>query len=110
MGSIWFAQPDITNTTIEWFLVGMIPMPGLPARTAASDPDLEMAGLVKRVERRAAHGGRQTNMYDLDGLVARLKRLEPDFREVDEAAKDARRAVSKRGYRRNRIRGESKTP
>ena len=49
-------------------------------------------------------------MYDLDGPVARLKELEPDFREVDEAAKDARRAVSKRGHRRNRIRGESKTP
>ena len=71
--------------------------------------DLETAGLVKRVECRAAHGGKQTNMYDLDGLVARLRKLEPGFREVDEAAKDARRAVSKRGYRRNRIGGESKT-
>ena len=72
--------------------------------------DLETARLVERVERRAAHGGKQTNMYDLDGLVARLKKLEPDILELDGAAKNARRAVSKRGYRRNRIRGESNTP
>ena len=42
--------------------------------------DLETAGFVKRVERRARHGGKLTNMYDLDGLVARLKKLEPEFR------------------------------
>ncbi len=72
--------------------------------------DLETAELVKRVERRAAHGGKQTNTYDLDGLVARLKKLEPEFREVDEAAKDARRAASKRGYRRKRVGDESETP
>ena len=72
--------------------------------------ELETAGLVNRVERRAAHGGKTTNMYDLDGLVARLKKLEPDFREVEESAKDARRAVSKRGYRRKRTGGESRTP
>ncbi len=47
-------------------------------------------------------------MYDLGGLVVRLKELEPDFREVDEAAKAARRAVSKRGYRRNRTDGTAK--
>ena len=70
--------------------------------------DLETAGLVKRVERRATHGGKLANMYDLDGLVERLKRLEPEFREVDEAAKTARRAVSKRGYRRNRTGGAAK--
>ena len=61
-----------------------------------------MAGLVKRVERRAKHGGKLTNIYDLGGLVERPKKLEPEFREVDEAAKTARRAVSKRGYRLNR--------
>ena len=70
--------------------------------------DLEMAGLVKRVERRAAHGGKLSNTYDLGGLVERLKKLEPDFREVDEAAKTARRAVSRRGYRQNRTVGGAK--
>ena len=63
--------------------------------------DLETAGLVERVERRAQHGGKLTNLYDLSGLVRRLKKLEPEFREVEDAAKRARRAVSKRGYRRS---------
>ena len=52
--------------------------------------DLETAGLIQRVERRAAHGGKQTNIYDLSGLVDRLKRLEPEFRAVEEEAKAKR--------------------
>ncbi len=47
-------------------------------------------------------------MYDLGGLVARPKKLEPEFREVEEAANTTRRAVSKRGYRRNRADGGAK--
>lgn len=70
--------------------------------------ELETAGLVERVERRALHGGKLTNIYDLGGLVKRLKKLEPEFRDVDNAAKTARRAVSKRGYRRNRAVSERK--
>lgn len=61
--------------------------------------DLETAGLVERVERRAPHGGKLTNVYDLGGLVKRLKKLEPDFRKVEEDARKARRAVSRRGFR-----------
>lgn len=61
--------------------------------------DLETAGLVQRVERRAAHGGKQTNTYDLSGLVERLKELEPDFRAVEEAAKASRKAVSRPKFR-----------
>ena len=63
---------------------------------------LETAGLVERVERRASHGGKLTNLYDLSGLVRRLSKLEPEFREVEDAAKVARRAVSKRGYQHGR--------
>lgn len=62
--------------------------------------ELEQAGLVQRVERRAAHGGKQTNIYDLSGLVKKLKELEPEFREVEDEAKEERKAVSKRGYKR----------
>ena len=68
--------------------------------------DLETAGLVERIERRARHGGKLTNLYDFSGLVQRLKKLEPEFREVEDAAKRARRAVSKRGYRQGRTAGE----
>ena len=71
--------------------------------------DLETAGLIKRVERRAIHCGKLTNIYDLGGLVARLKKLEPEFREVDEAVRTARRAVSRRGYRQNRTGGAAKS-
>ena len=70
---------------------------------------LEAAGLLQRVERRAAHGGKSTNAYDLSGLVDRLKKLEPEFRKVEEDAKKARRAVSQPGYRRNRT-GETRKP
>ena len=62
---------------------------------------LETAGLVARVERRAAHGGKQTNIYDLSGLVERLKRLEPEFRAVEEKAKASREAVTKPRYSRS---------
>lgn len=61
--------------------------------------ELEQAGLVKRVERYAAHGGKMTNTYDFTGLVERLKELEPDFRKVEEDVKSERKAVAKRGYK-----------
>jgi len=63
--------------------------------------ELEQAGYVQRIERRAAHGGKQTNIYDLSGLVKRLKELEPEFRSVEDDAKEERNAVSKRGYKRS---------
>src|SRR6266508_844831 len=55
--------------------------------------DLEKASLVKRIERRGAHRGKLTNFYDLGGLVERLTKLEPEFREVQEM----KRKVSRRG-------------
>ena len=60
--------------------------------------ELERAGLVQRIERRASHGGKQTNIYDLSGLVSRLKELEPEFRAAEEKAKAGRQAVTKRGH------------
>ena len=62
--------------------------------------ELEQAGLVQRIERRAGHGGKLTSIYDLSGLVERLKKLEPEFRSVEEEAKASRKAVAKRGYSR----------
>ena len=55
--------------------------------------ELEGVGLVNRIERRADHGGRLTNAYDLSGLVNRLKELEPEFRAVQEEAKARRTMV-----------------
>ncbi|CAJ0881256.1 helix-turn-helix domain-containing protein [Ralstonia flatus] len=56
--------------------------------------DLEEAGLVKRVERRATNGGKLSNEYDLSGLVERLKKIAP---ELDEAKVISRAATSKGG-------------
>ena len=61
--------------------------------------DLEQAGLLKRIERRAAHRGKLTNQYDLSGLVGKLKALEPEFRQVQEM----KRKVSRKGGLRLRI-------
>ena len=62
--------------------------------------ELESAGLVKRIERTAAHRGKLSNEYDLSGLVERLKELEPEFREVEDEIKTRRRAVARPGIRR----------
>ena len=73
--------------------------------------ELEQAGLVKRIERRAAHGGKLTNVYDLSGLVERLKTLEPEFRAVKEEARDARKSVTRpRNPRSARRTTSEKTP
>ncbi len=71
--------------------------------------DLEKAGLVQRIERRAAHKGKLSNIYDLSGLVERLKKLEPEFREVAEETKALRREVARPGGR-QRQRRESQDP
>lgn len=61
--------------------------------------ELEQAGLVERIERHRPDGSRQANFYDLSGLVAKLKEIEPDFRKVEENVRKSRQAVGKPGYR-----------
>lgn len=69
---------------------------GLSARQVQRHvAELETAGLVKRNQRWSRRGGKTTNSYDLGGLVERLRLLEPEFREVEERAKEARKAVSR---------------
>lgn len=59
--------------------------------------ELEDGGFIQRVERFAGHKGQQSNLYNLDGLVKKLKKLEPDFREVKEDAVKKARQVEKQG-------------
>lgn len=61
--------------------------------------ELENEGLVRRIERRASNGGKLSNTYDLSGLVNRLQNLEPEFRQVEQETRAARKAVAKRGYK-----------
>lgn len=60
--------------------------------------NLEKAGFVKRIGRTAQHHGKISNLYDLSGLVNKLKALEPQFRAVAEEAKARQKAVAKPNY------------
>ena len=59
---------------------------------------LEKRGFVERVERRTRNKGKTTNIYDLTGLVQKLKKLEPDFRKAEETARKARKEAGRSGY------------
>ncbi len=73
---------------------------GLSARQVQRHiADLEEAGLVQRIERRGANGGKLTNTYDLSGLVSRLQALEPEFTAVEEENRRRRAAVTRPGLR-----------
>jgi DNA-binding MarR family transcriptional regulator len=64
-----------------------------PRQTRRYVTELQKAGLLNRVERHAAHRGRLSNAYDLTGLVEKLQKLEPEFREV----KEMKRRVARPG-------------
>ncbi|OPG82090.1 helix-turn-helix domain-containing protein [Stutzerimonas stutzeri] len=53
--------------------------------------ELEAAGLVQRIERRAAHRGKLSNEYDLSGLVERLKKIAPEIEQANEIKRQATR-------------------
>ena len=96
----------------HWWLKDNKPHPGKkrladrlgigPRQIQRHIAELEAAGLVVRIARHGPDGGKQTNLYDLSGLVAKLKEIAPDFREVEDDARKSRRAVAKPGYRMNR--------
>lgn len=58
---------------------------------------LEQAGYVERKARYGQSGGRKTNIYDLSGLVRKLKELAPEFKEAKEEEFESRRRVERRG-------------
>lgn len=53
--------------------------------------ELEAAGLIKRIERTAAHRGKLSNEYDLSGLVERLKQIAPDVAKANHIRRQATR-------------------
>ena len=53
---------------------------------------LEKAGLIRREYRRTAIGDWDSNIYHLDGLVERVRALEPDFAKVKDAKAKLREA------------------
>lgn len=54
---------------------------------------LEQAGLIRREPRRTASGDWSSNIYHLDGLVARNAQLEPEFTKERELRREAKRRV-----------------
>ena len=59
--------------------------------------DLEDGGFIQRVERFAGHKGQQSNEYNLNGLVRKLQKLEPEFSTVKEQAIEQAKNVTRRG-------------
>lgn len=62
---------------------------------------LEDQGLVVREQRITAHGDYGSNTYKLDGLVRKLKELEPDFEEERKEREVARSLTEKPNARAN---------
>lgn len=62
---------------------------------------LEQAGLIYREIRRKAAGDYDSNIYHLDGLIARVQSLEPEFRREREQRQRAKRQVEMPRGRRN---------
>ncbi len=52
---------------------------------------LETAGLVRREQHKTSAGDWGANTYHLDGLVARIQKLEPDFAEEKKKKEEERR-------------------
>ncbi|MCF6319866.1 MAG: helix-turn-helix domain-containing protein [Proteobacteria bacterium] len=57
---------------------------------------LEKAGFIKRIQRTAVHKGKLSNEYDLTGLVDKLRKLAPEFKEANIRSKKILEDVEKR--------------
>ena len=55
--------------------------------------ELETAGLVRRETRKTAAGDWNSNIYHLDGLVKRVREIEPEFAEEKKKRAEARKTV-----------------
>ncbi len=54
---------------------------------------LEKAGLIRREMRKTAAGDWNSNVYHLDGLIAKVQALEPEFAAEKKKRKDAKAAL-----------------
>ncbi|MBH0619084.1 helix-turn-helix domain-containing protein, partial [Salmonella enterica] len=55
--------------------------------------ELEQAGYVQREQRKTSAGDWNTNIYHLDGLVAKIRALEPEFAAEKKQRKEAKAAL-----------------
>ena len=55
--------------------------------------ELEIAGLIKRHQRKTASGDWNSNIYDLSGLIEKVRALEPEFAAEKKKRRDAKAAL-----------------
>lgn len=67
---------------------------------------MEKAGLIKREIRKTASGDYNSNIYHLDGLVRRVRELEPEFNQVRQENKAKREKLQTRGGLKNSKKAE----
>jgi Winged helix-turn-helix DNA-binding len=94
----YFRSPDRAPFPTKQQLADRI---GIKATTIkANMQTLEKAGLIEREQHRTSAGDWGANTYLLDGLVAKIKALEPDFAKEREEKEQARKkAETPRGRR-----------
>jgi predicted transcriptional regulator len=64
---------------------------------------LEKAGLVRRQMRKTAAGDWNSNIYHLDGLIAKVQALEPEFAAEKKKRKEAKAALETPVGRRKQV-------
>jgi DNA-binding HxlR family transcriptional regulator len=62
--------------------------------------ELEKAGMVRREQRKTKSGDWNSNIYHLDGLIMKVRKLEPEFAASREARAKAKREVETPKHRR----------
>ncbi|MEO1399428.1 MAG: helix-turn-helix domain-containing protein, partial [Pseudomonadota bacterium] len=63
--------------------------------------ELELAGFIKRQQQVTDAGDYGSNIYHLDGLIEKLKKLVPDFNKEREEREESRQNSEKPNARRN---------
>lgn len=105
-------QMNIIVTLLEyWVSPARKPFPtkkdlanriGLNEKTIQTNiRELEKAGLIRREQRKTKAGDWNSNVYHLDGLIAKVKKLEPEFSEAREQRAKAKREVETPVHRRH---------
>jgi DNA-binding transcriptional ArsR family regulator len=100
-------SPEQLNVILQiiehWWEADKLPFPSKEtlARRIGKSPrqvqryltQLEEAGLIRRIERFNGRKAQVSNGYDLRGLVAKLKAVEPEFRKAAEQNRLRRKRV-----------------
>lgn len=89
----------------QWWSADRLPWPSKrllaermgmsPRQVQRQIAELEGAGLIRRIARTRPGKGKTSNEYDLAGLVAKMKSLEPEFTKAKQDAQARQKALTK---------------